>query len=390
MRHRARTLLTALTLMLGTTTALLTATPTQAATQAAQATGQICEQYGSTTVQGRYTVQNNRWGTSATQCVNVTDSGFTVTQADGSVATNGAPKSYPSIFLGCHYTNCSPGTNLPKRIDTIAAVPTSLTYGYVSNATYDAAFDIWLDPQPKTDGVNKTEIMIWFNRVGSIQPIGSPTSSATIGGKTWEIWTGNNGGNDVISFVAPSAINSWSFDVKDFIDRTVSQGMASSNWYLTSVQAGFEPWVGGAGLSLSAFSSSVTDGQDTNGNGTGGTTGPGGGTTNPPAGTAACQVEYTPNVWPGGFTTNVTVKNTGTAAVNGWNLAFTLPSGQQVSQVWNATVSPTSGAVTAHNTTSNAVISPGATQNFGFQGTWTGTYAEPSAFTLGGSACTVV
>ncbi|WEH41236.1 cellulose binding domain-containing protein [Streptomyces sp. AM 2-1-1] len=392
MRHRARTLLTALTLMLGTTTALLTATPaTQAATQATQATGPICEQYGSTTVQGRYTVQNNRWGTSATQCLNVTDSGFTVTQADGSVATNGAPKSYPSIFLGCHYTNCSPGTNLPKRVDTIAAVPTSLTYGYVSNATYDAAFDIWLDPQPKTDGVNRTEIMIWFNRVGSIQPIGSPTSSATIGGKTWQIWTGNNGGNDVISFVAPSAITSWSFDVKDFIDRTVSQGMAASNWYLTSVQAGFEPWVGGAGLSLSNFSSSVTDGQDTNGNGTGGTTEPGGGTGNPPpTGQTACQVEYTPNVWPGGFTTNVTVKNTGTTAVNGWNLGFTLPSGQQVSQAWNATVSPSSGALTARNTTSNAAISPGGTQSFGFQGTWTGTFAEPSAFTLGGAACTVV
>ncbi|WP_299537418.1 GH12 family glycosyl hydrolase domain-containing protein [uncultured Streptomyces sp.] len=379
MRHRARTLLTALALMLGTTAALLTTTPaTQAAAQAA---GQVvCDQYGTTTVQGRYTAQNNRWGTAATQCIDVGDTGFTLTQADGAVSTSGPPKSYPSIFLGCHYTTCSPGTNLPKRIDTIAAVPTSLTYGYVGNATYNASFDIWLDPQPKTDGVNKTEIMIWFNRVGSIQPIGRPVGTADVGGRSWEVWTGNNGGNDVISFLAPSAIPSWSFDVKDFVDHTVSRGMAAANWYLTSVQAGFEPWVGGAGLSLSSFSSSVTDGQDT-----------GGGTeTPPPGGQAACQVTYAPNVWPGGFTTNVTVKNTGTSAVNGWDLAFTLPPGQQVTQAWNATVSPGSGAVTARGAAHTAVISPGTSQSFGFQGTWTGgAFTEPAGFTLGGAACTV-
>ncbi|GAA3352809.1 hypothetical protein GCM10017744_003370 [Streptomyces antimycoticus] len=40
-------------------------------------------------------VQNNRWGTSVARCVNATGGGFTITQADGSVPTNGAPKSCP-------------------------------------------------------------------------------------------------------------------------------------------------------------------------------------------------------------------------------------------------------------------------------------------------------
>ncbi|MFB8771776.1 GH12 family glycosyl hydrolase domain-containing protein [Streptomyces broussonetiae] len=355
------TLLTAL----ATVVALLTAAP------AAQADTLICEQYGSTTIQGRYVAQNNRWGTSATQCINVTDTGFTVTQADGSVPTNGAPKSYPSVFNGCHYTNCSPGTNLPAQLSTISSAPSSISYGYVGNAVYNASYDIWLDPTPKTDGVNRTEIMIWFNRVGSFQPIGSPVGNATVGGRNWEVWTGSNGSNDVISFVAPSAISSWSFDVMDFVRQTVSRGMAQNNWYLTSVQAGFEPWQNGAGLAVNSFSSSVNTG----------------GTIPDPGGPAQCDVTYATNVWQGGFTADVTVKNTGSAPVDGWRLAFTLPSGQRITNAWNATVSPSTGAVTATPAAHNARIAPGASATFGFQGSHTGTFAQPDVFTLNGAAC---
>ncbi|MER8219366.1 cellulose binding domain-containing protein [Streptomyces sp. NPDC094143] len=370
--HRLRTvraLFGALLTTLATLAALL------AATAPARADTVVCEQFGSTVIQGRYVVQNNRWGTSAPQCVTATDTGFRVTQADGSVPTNGAPKSYPSVFNGCHYTNCSPGTNLPAQLSTISSAPSSISYGYVSGAVYNASYDIWLDPTPRTDGVNRTEIMIWFNRVGPIQPIGSQVGTASVGGRSWEVWTGSNGSNDVISFVAPSAISSWSFDVMDFVDQTVARGLAQSNWYLTSVQAGFEPWQNGAGLAVNSFSSTVnTGGQDPGG--------PGG-----PA--AACQVAYEANVWQGGFTADVTVKNTGSTAVDGWKLGFTLPSGQRVANAWNATLSGTSGAVTASPAAHNARIAAGGTQSFGFQGTYSGGFAEPGGFTLNGTPCSV-
>ncbi|MFV0131998.1 GH12 family glycosyl hydrolase domain-containing protein [Streptomyces sp. HMX87] len=370
--HRLRTVRALFGALL---TALTTVAALLVATAPAQADTTICEPFGSTVIQGRYVVQNNRWGTSAPQCVTATDTGFRVTQADGSVPTNGAPKSYPSVFNGCHYTNCSPGTNLPARISTISSAPSSISYGYVPDAVFNAAYDIWLDPTPRTDGVNRTEIMIWFNRVGPIQPIGSPVGTATVGGRTWEVWTGSNGSNDVISFVAPSAIASWSFDVMDFVDQTVARGMAQSNWYLTSVQAGFEPWQNGAGLTVNSFSSAVNIGGDTPGD-------PG-----DPA--AACQVAYGTNVWQGGFTADVTVKNTGTSAVDNWKLGFTLPSGQRVTNAWNATLSGSSGAVTAGPVTHNARIAAGGTQTFGFQGTYSGTFAKPSGFTLNGTACSV-
>ncbi|NYI04531.1 hypothetical protein FHU37_001474 [Allostreptomyces psammosilenae] len=361
----------ALSVVLGTLAALLsTALP-------AQADVLICDQYGSATVQGRYVAQNNRWGTSATQCINVTSTGFQVRQADGSVSTSGPPKSYPSIYNGCHYGNCSPGTNLPMQLSAISSAPSSISYGYVSNAVYNASYDIWLDPTPKTTGVNQTEIMIWLNRVGPIQPIGSRVGTASVGGRSWEVWTGSNGSNNVISFVASSAVASWSFDVMDFVDETVRRGMAQNNWYLTSVQAGFEPWQGGAGLAVNSFSSSVN---------AGGSGGGDGGGQNP----SGCRVSYTTSVWTGGFTANVAITNTGSTAIDGWQLAFALPSGQSVTNAWNASVTPSSGTVTARNLSGNGQIpANGGSQSFGFQGTYSGTFSAPTQFTLNGTPCTV-
>ena len=104
--------------------------------------------------------------------------------------------------------------------------------------------------------------MIWLNKQGSIQPIGSPTGSANIAGRSWTVWTGNNGGNNVVSYVSSSATSSLNFNVRDFIRDTFSRGSQYGNnsWYLTSIQAGFEPWIGGVGLAVNSFSASVTGG----------------------------------------------------------------------------------------------------------------------------------
>ncbi|MFJ8192707.1 cellulose binding domain-containing protein [Streptomyces sp. NPDC096094] len=368
-----RGLLGALLATLAVVASLMTAAaPAQAATT-------ICEPFGTTTIQGRYVVQNNRWGSSATQCVTATDTGFRVSQADGSVPTNGAPKSYPSVFNGCHYTNCSPGTNLPARLDTISEAPSGISYGFVGDAVYNASYDIWLDPTPRTDGVNQTEIMIWFNRVGPIQPIGSQVGTAAVGGRTWEVWTGSNGSNDVLSFVAPSAVTDWSFDVMDFVRATVARGLAEADWYLTSVQAGFEPWQNGAGLAVNSFSSTVETGDA-----------PGDPDPDPgnPGDPAACEVTYGTNDWQNGFTADVTVTNTGAAPVDGWQLAFTLPSGQRITNAWNASVTPSTGAVTATGVGHNTRIAPGGSLTFGFQGTHNGAFAEPVGFRLNDAACT--
>ncbi len=184
------------------------------------------------------------------------------------------------------------------------------------------------------------------------------------------MWQGSNGSNAVVSYVAPSPITSWSFSVLDFINDVKNRGAITSSWYLTSIQAGFEPWIGGAGLAVTDFSATV--------NGGGGT----------PGGSSACKVTYGTNVWNSGFTATVTVANTGSSAINGWSLGFTLPGGQSVTGSWNTTLSGTSGAITARDAGHNGSIPAGGSTSFGFQGTYSGSFAAPSAFTLNGTACT--
>src|SRR5690606_20248975 len=150
-------------------------------------------------------------------------------------------------------------SRLPMRatdslFDTIR---TSVRMTYPSSGVYNASYDLWFDPTPRTDGQNTgAEIMVWLNRVGSIQPIGSRVDTVNLAGATWEVWYGNTGWN-VISYGRTTPVDSISFAVREFFDDAVRRGYAQRSWYLTSVQAGFEPWVGGTGLTVNEFSYSV-------------------------------------------------------------------------------------------------------------------------------------
>jgi poly(hydroxyalkanoate) depolymerase family esterase len=102
----------------------------------------------------------------------------------------------------------------------------------------------------------------------------------------------------------------------------------------------------------------------------------------------ACKVTATTNAWSTGLTASVTLTNTGTTPINGWQLAFTLPSGQTITNGWGATYSPSSGAVTATNATYNGTIAPNASVSIGYQANHGGNSAAPGAFKLNGTACT--
>ncbi len=368
---RLRTLTLAGLLVAGSAVAAIATAP------AASADTRICDQYGTTTV-GQYVVQNNRWGTTATQCINVTSTGFSIVQQDGTGNTSGAPVSYPSIYLGCHYSKCSPGSPLPAQISRISSANSSITNTYPSSGTWDAAYDIWLNADTNVSGVQDTEIMIWLNHQGSIQPIGSPTGSANIAGRNWTVWTGGNGSNNVVSYVQ-AGISSLNFNVMDFIRDTLGRGSqyGTNNWYLTSIQAGFEPWIGGVGLGVTNFSASISTG------GTPPTTPP---VTTPPVttppvttppvttpptgGPGGCAATFSlTNSWSGGFQGDVTVRNSGTSAINSWTVTGTLPSGATISQLWNGTLTTSGSSFTVRNLSYNGTIPGGGSTSFGFIGT---------------------
>ncbi|MGW1484694.1 extracellular catalytic domain type 1 short-chain-length polyhydroxyalkanoate depolymerase, partial [Micromonospora parva] len=94
--------------------------------------------------------------------------------------------------------------------------------------------------------------------------------------------------------------------------------------------------------------------------------------TTPPPANGACRVSVAVNAWNNGLTENITITNTGTGAVNGWSLVFTLPSGQTITSGWNATYSPNSGQVTARNVAYNGGIPANGSVTIGFQATHNG------------------
>jgi Cellulose binding domain len=89
--------------------------------------------------------------------------------------------------------------------------------------------------------------------------------------------------------------------------------------------------------------------------------------------------------WPGGFMGELTIVNQGGSAVNGWQMAITLP-GDQVQNVWNANWQPTGwGSVIMTPVPDDQVIEPGASVavNLVAQGNPT----EPANCTFNGSPC---
>ena len=107
-----------------------------------------------------------------------------------------------------------------------------------------------------------------------------------------------------------------------------------------------------------------------------------------PAGGLACHVTYTLNsAWPGGFTAQVVIANTGTTTINGWSLAFTFPGDEKITLNCNGGFSQTGENATLTNASYNGTIAPGASITDGFQGTWTSRDANPTSFSINGTAC---
>jgi cellulase/cellobiase CelA1/cytochrome c553 len=106
-----------------------------------------------------------------------------------------------------------------------------------------------------------------------------------------------------------------------------------------------------------------------------------------PAPTGPCQADYQVTAqWNDGFTANVKVRNNGTA-LDGWTVAWTMPSGQTVTGMWNGQYLQTGPQVAVTPAGWNRQIASGASIEFGFNGSHSGTNAVPGVLTLNGAAC---
>ena len=227
---------------------------------AAQST---CSNFGTVPINnGQYIYQQNEWNSSLTQCATVSGTGFTLTTADFNLATNGAPATYPSIFRGCHWGDCTSSNPFPIEESNIASASTSVSITQPSGYNNDAAYDIWFNQTSTTSGQpDGTEIMIWINHQGSPLPFGTQTGTVTIDGTSWAVWTGRQSSWNIVSYVRVTPVTSVSnLNLLPFFSDAVARRSLETSWWLIDVEYGFEIWTGGQGLGISGFSVSAAAG----------------------------------------------------------------------------------------------------------------------------------
>lgn len=99
-------------------------------------------------------------------------------------------------------------------------------------------------------------------------------------------------------------------------------------------------------------------------------------TTPPP--TSGCTATYAiTGQWSGGFQAEVTVRNIGSARTNGWQVTWTLPAGQSLTQLWNGTMTMSGGNVSVTNVSWNGALAANATATFGLTGSSSGPAVAP-------------
>jgi mannan endo-1,4-beta-mannosidase len=191
--------------------------------------------------------------------------------------------------------------------------------------------------------------------------------SLRIGYLGWS-WSGNGGGVEYLDMVTgfnPAQLTSWGeriFNGADGIKATAREATVYGG--VTSPSVSVSP---SRSVSPSAsVSASPSRSQ--------------------PAG--ACRVVYAvAGQWPGGFQGDVKVTNTGSTAVNGWQLTWSFANGQVLTQAWGARYAQSGAAVTMTNESYTANIPAGGTVTFGFLANWNGTNTAPAVFTLNGTRC---
>jgi hypothetical protein len=244
---------------------------------------------GSVPVVHSYIIQNNNWGAPLTtdQTISYANNSFKVTSVVGGDLAKGSVRSFPSIYVGSNGNtmggafSTSGDDHLPKLNSSIVSANTTFNWsGGTPGGNYNATYDVWFASQapaatfpfyPEYQDGKSGFLMVWFYKPAGNGPIGTVRRTATILGKTFSVYsgpraTGPSPTAPVVSYVATTTINSWSFDLNAFIkDATLpanqaidSAGSASgilASWYLTDVFAGFEIWNGqnAVGLSADAF-----------------------------------------------------------------------------------------------------------------------------------------
>jgi len=214
---------------------------------------ELCKNETISVLNGEYKVISNVWGASTPQLIEV-NPGSTYFKVTMSGHNNGnSVASYPAIYKGCHWDSCTATNNpMPVKINEIDNTP--FTWNVTTSpaeGTWNAALDIWLAPID-TGSKYSAELMIWIDYHGGAMPGGTKQDSVEIGEYKWDVYFAKWNWN-YIAYKITVPVGKVNLDLIDFIYDSVKRGYLSEEWYMHAIEAGFEIFTGGQGLTNNDF-----------------------------------------------------------------------------------------------------------------------------------------
>ncbi|MBV1856417.1 glycoside hydrolase family 12 protein [Catellatospora tritici] len=232
MSRTLRRALTALALAVGL--GVSAATPAQAAVWSST------DRWG-TWSSGGYTLYNNVWG-----------SGYGPQTIWANSATNwGVWANHPNTGGIKAYPNQTRWSG--RKISALGTLSSTFNVTVpTSGVAFTTAYDVWSSD-------NAHEIMLWMNKYGAVGPLGTLQTTATVGGHTWSVYRGNNGANNVYSFVRTSNTSSGAVDIKAIVNWVKNRG-----WFgdvtVGNVQFGYEITSSSGGKDFITNNATITAG----------------------------------------------------------------------------------------------------------------------------------
>jgi Glycosyl hydrolase family 12 len=186
-------------------------------------------------------------------CVAVAGSvGFTVTKSPG-IPTSSTVRAYPYIGTGCFAGACAgttAATGLPRAGELGDFTVSWATKTPKHSGVWNSSLDLWIGPHI---GMGTTEMMIWLQ-------YSKPSwwvklyPRVRIDGANWYVVPhATLPGKFYISFRRASTAHSAKLRLAPFMRVAQRLGVLIPSQLLWSVQAGFEIWSGGRGLTVTRF-----------------------------------------------------------------------------------------------------------------------------------------
>jgi Glycosyl hydrolase family 12 len=186
--------------------------------------------------------------------------GFTV---DNNLRYTGLWQAYPFTGVGCAYSLCTHGTDLPKQVRRLPYWANT-SFSWRPNGapgSWNASYDIWFDTRDQiTTEDNGAELMIWLKPNTAVNGI---FHMVRVGHQTyWWTWWNTCDSSGIcwhyIQFrflhTVAGVRNLW---LMPFIRFLEARGLMKPSWWLTSIHAGYELVSGGKGLETTWFNAHV-------------------------------------------------------------------------------------------------------------------------------------